>query len=384
MSLHQIRMATDADREALENIWDYCFHDGETFQRWYFSQYYRKEECIVGCVNDVPVASLQVIDLPTRVKGQNLRAGYIVGVDCLPEYRGMGFTRRLMEEALYHYAPEHDLQLLHLMPFEADFYEPYGFVFSDYHFKMELDIEEFYRPGSREMAHAFSWEHVDLASLDRWLPVLEQVYERCTQQYDICVLRKGLRRWRALADDLAMEGGYLKLLYDKSHQPVGLLAYIMKEEAIFVREALAYDARARQAIYYYIASHRSQVKRVQWSAPEDEPIAFRRKKDKDGVMYQPFMMNLILDPMILPLFASAMPEKDLAFSVEGCGTFRWLAHSLHIEKVSKDVHGPILNGRQLTQMVFDRSWMPLEDEAVLSSMAALFTRKMVNFNNEYF
>ena len=96
------------------------------------------------------------------------------------------------------------------------------------------------------------------------------------------------------------------------------------------------------------------------------------------------MMNLILDPMILPLFASAMPEKDLAFSVEGCGTFRWLAHSLHIEKVSKDAHGPILNGRQLTQMDFDRSWMPLEGEAVLSSMAALFTRKTVNFNNEYF
>ena len=100
MSQQQIRMATDADREALESIWDYCFHDGESFQRWYFSSYFRPAECLVGCVDGCPVASLQIIDLPTRVKDRTLRAGYIVGVDCLPEYRGMGFTKCLMEEAI--------------------------------------------------------------------------------------------------------------------------------------------------------------------------------------------------------------------------------------------------------------------------------------------
>lgn len=384
MSQQQIRMATDADREAIESIWNYCFHDGESFQRWYFSQYYRKDECIVGCVNDRPVASLQVIDLPTVVRGRCLRAGYIVGVDCLPEYRGLGFTRRLMEEALNHYAPVHGLQLLHLMPFEADFYEPYGFVFSDYHFNMDLDIEEFYRSENRNIAHAFMWQAVNVDALEQMVPQLDLVYDRCMARYDMYVMRKGLRRWRALADDLAMEGGFLKLLLNEHKSPVGLLAYSVKEDALFIREALAIDSKARQAIYYFIASHRSQVKKVQWSAPEDEAIVFRRKKDKAGVMYQPFMMNAILDPMILPLFASAVPSQDLDFMVKGYGAFRWPKGGRCLEQLTHTTTELILDCSQLTQMVFDRSWAPAENDDVFALMAALFTKKTCIFNNEYF
>ena len=384
MSQQQIRMATDADREALESIWDYCFHDGESFQRWYFSSYFRPEECLVGCVDGRPVASLQIIDLPTRVKDRTLRAGYIVGVDCLPEYRGMGFTKHLMEEAILHYAPAHDLQLLHLMPFEADFYEPFGFVFSDYHFKMDLDIAEFYRLGDKHAARQCRWENVDMTRLDEWLSRLERAYERCTARYDLSVERKGMRRWQALTDDLAMEGGFLKLLVDEHNEPAGLLAYIMKEEALFVREALASDSASRQAIYYYIASHRSQVKNVQWSAPDNEAIVFRRGNDKDGVRYQPFMMNYILDPMVLPLLTKAVPSEDLWFSVPDCGVYRWPAGAKTLHKVNEEMDCLTLDCRQLTQMVFDRGWEAPENHKTFRALAALFTNKPTIFNNEYF
>lgn len=384
MSQQQIRMATDADREALEAIWDYCFHDGETFQRWYFNTYFRPEECLVGCVDEVPVASLQVIDLPTRIKGQSVRAGYIVGVDCLPEYRGMGFTKRLMEEALLRYAPVHGLQLMHLMPFEADFYEPFGFVFSDFHFKMELDIAEFYHAGDKHAARRFHWQNVDMSKIEECLPRLERAYERCTARYDLSVERKGLRRWQALADDLAMEGGFLKLLVDAQDEPAGLLAYIMKEDVLFVREALARDSQARQAVYYYIASHRSQVKSVQWSAPDNEAIVFQRGKDKDGVRYQPFMMNYILDPLVLPLLTKAVPEEDLWFSVPDCGVYCWPAGTEALHKVVEEKECPMLDRRQLTQMVFDRGWEAPEDHKTLHALAALFTNKPTIFNNEYF
>ena len=105
----------------------------------------------------------------------------------------------------------------------------------------------------------------------------------------------------------------------------------MKEEAFFVREAVASTADARQALYYFIASHRSRG-RTGACAPEDEAIAFRRKKDKSGVRYQPFMMERILDPEVLPLFASRLPEQDIRFSVRGCGSYLWPAGSARIEK----------------------------------------------------
>lgn len=379
-----IRAATEADRPALQKIWHYCFNDGETFQRWYFSKYFRAVECLVATVGDTLAASLQLIDLPTRVGDVELRAGYIVGVDCLPEYRGLGLTRRLMQAALEDYAPAHGIQLMHLMPFEADFYESYGFVFGDYHFDMDLDIDEFYRAEERDAAHCHHWQDLDMENLAPALPLLEDLYERATARYKAAVLRRGLRRWQALVDDLAMEGGYFKLLFDENEQAVGYLAYIMKEEAFFVREAVASTAAARQALYYFIASHRSQVKQVQWSAPEDEAIAFRRKKDKSGVRYQPFMMERILDPEILPLFASRLPEQDIRFSVRGCGSYLWPAGSARIEKISAEEAAPLLDLAQLTQMVFDRSRQAQDVCSESALMVALFTIKATFFNNEYF
>ena len=185
-----IRAATEADRPALQKIWHYCFNDGETFQRWYFSKYFRAEECLVATVGDTLAASLQIIDLPTRVGDVELRAGYIVGVDCLPEYRGLGLTRRLMQAALEGYAPAHGIQLMHLMPFEADFYESYGFVFGDYHFDMDLDIDEFYRAEDRDAAHRHHWQDLDLENLAYALPLLEDLYERATARYKAAVLRR--------------------------------------------------------------------------------------------------------------------------------------------------------------------------------------------------
>lgn len=385
MSAEQIRMATDADRPALEAIWDYCFQDGERFERWYFSTYYRKEECIVGCVDDVPVASLQVIDLPTRVGDQVVRAGYIVGVDCLPEYRGQGFTRRLMDWAIDHYAPAHNLALLHLMPFEADFYEPYGFVYSDFHFDMDLDIAEFYRAEDREAARRYHWKRIAEDDLARALPLLEQAYEVCTATYPAVVERRGLRRWQALVSDLSMEGGHLKILLDEAGKPQGLLAYILKEDALFVREALAAAPAARRALYYFIASHRSQVKNVQWSAPEDEPIVFQRRKDKQGVRYRPFMMNRLVDPSILPLFSTSLPTKDLAFAVPDKGAYLWPAGKRRLCSYKDEKAAlPIVDLKVLSKIVFDRGEQIETTHEVLAELAALFTIKTRFFNNEYF
>lgn len=385
MSQVTIRQATEADRTSVEALWAYCFSDGDTFRHWYFEKYYQTGECLVAQIGETVAASLQVIDLPTRIADKVVPAGYIVGVDCLPEYRGMGLTRRLMDEAVNVYAPSHGLRMLHLMPFEADFYLPYGFVYSDYHFEMDLPIEEFYEAGDRALAHRYHWRDLPFAETAAWLPTLEAMYERCTAGYDICVTRKGLRRWLALVDDVAMEGGYVKLLIDENEQVAGCLAYIMKEGALFVRECLAQDVLARRAIYYFIASHRSQVKRVQWSAPEDERVVFHRKKDKSGVRYQPFMMDLILDPTLIGLLAAQTPAEDLSFTVKGLGSYRWPAQSRQIERLAQ-IEGPVqvqFDQRSLTEMVFDRAW---DAGAVPGSapLAALFTGKARIFNNEYF
>lgn len=386
MNQPQIRLATKEDLPALIDLWAYCFADGDIFRNWYFKYYYRQDECIVASIDGTPVASLQVIDLPTRVGGQSLAAGYIVGVNCLPEYRGQGLTRMLMDEALNHFAPQKGYRLLHLMPFEADFYEPYGFVYGDYHANMTLPIEEFYRADAREEARQHHWRTVDLNDTAEMLDTLEALYDAALEGFDAYVERHGARRWSALLDDVRLENGHLKVLYNEADEAVGYLAYIVQEDALLIREMQSLNAGARKAMYYFIASHRSQVKTVKWSAAENEPVVYRRKKDKDGVALQPFMMCKVLDPKIVGLFASKLPKENLEFYVEGCGRYQWQAQSTTVLRTGDRKEGVACFSLQvLNRMLFERGgWFYDEADPLQKQMAALFKEKTQFFNNEYF
>lgn len=387
MATPTIRLATEADKEALVALWAYCFSDSDAFRQWYFDHYYRKEECLVACDGEMPVASLQLIALPTRIGGRTVRAAYIVGVNCLPAYRGLGLTHQLMQEALDVYAPAHGIELIHLMPFEGDFYAQMGFVFGDYHADMHLPIEEFYFPADKAIARRFHWRSVDLARAEDEQALLTDLYARGAARYSgSFVLREDARRWQAFVSDLAMEGGYLAVLYDEENAPAGYIAYLVQENQLFIKEALATTEDARKAMYYFIASHRSQVKQVEWSAPENEPIIYQRKKDKSGVALRPFMMYDIVDPQVISIFASAQPDADLVFSVEGCGTYRWQAGCADILRLSDAVdEKTALSRHALNALVFDRAGWDRDDrDADIGRLAALFRVHPRIFHNEYF
>lgn len=381
-----MRLATKEDVPALMALWAYCFNDGDIFQNWYFKNYFREEECIVVSIENMVVASLQVIDLPMVVGNEHLPAGYIVGVDCLPEYRGQGFTRMLMEEAIEHYAPQKGYALLHLMPFEADFYEPFGFVYGDYHTKMTLSIEEFYRASYREAAQGYYWKTVDLNNYAPALSLLENLYKCAMKDIDAYIERGNLRRWSALLDDVRLENGHCKIIYNERGEAEGYIVYMFADDALLIRELQTVNQKAHQAMYYFIASHRSQVKEVRWSAALCEPIAYIRKKDKHGVILEPFMMQLILDPCCIGAFASDLPQEDLLFNVEDDGTYRWYAHSKKIERIENVVENtPNFTRATLSRLVFDKSgWKACEADEYHIQMQALFKEKKQFFNNEYF
>ena len=381
-----MRLATKEDLPAIINLWAYCFNDGDIFQNWYFRNYYRTEECLVVTVDDTVVASLQVIDLPTVVGNKQVQAGYIVGVDCLPEYRGQGLTRMLMESAIERFAPQKGYALVHLMPFEADFYEPYGFVYADYHAKMTLPIEEFYRTAYRDASKAYHWQTVDLNDYGDFLPILEDIYSRAMEKYDGYVMRGNERRWSALLDDARLENGHCKVIYNETNEAEGYIVYILDGNGLMIREVQSVNQRARQAIYYFIASHRSQAKAVRWSAALNELVVYSRKKDKQGVVIEPFMMQLIIDPRIIGAFATSLPDETIDFNVKEHGNYRWYAHSQQIERiavVSKDI--PSFSRATLTQLVFDKiGWDEYGVDGKTMKMRALFKEKKQFFNNEYF
>lgn len=381
-----VQMAQLKDKSAIEEIWKYCFKDGDSFREWYFKEYYDTGECIVAYDDIRPIASLQVIKTYISIQGNIIKAGYIVGVDCLPEYRGQGITHSLMEEALFSYAKKEQIAFMMLMPFEADFYLKYGFVFGTYHQNMVINIDEFYNKDVRTLKQIYRWMDVFGVSDSQLKKIIPQLYQKWGALFDGFVMREE-RHWNAFVNDLMIENGYMKVLYNQEGEAVGYIAYLLQDDQIFIKEMVYMNEDARNYLYYFIASHRSQVKKVEWSAPEGEAIVYTRKKDKNSVAFYPFMMYLILDPTILSLFATKLPDKDLYFSVDGCGTYLWKAQSSYIEMLNEDINKSayVWSLEGITRMVFECSFFnKLPEKHSEQKLTELFTKKLQIFNNEYF
>ena len=380
MTDREVRLAAREDREDLQEIWSYCFSDSEDFVKWYFDSYWQPENTLVIDRDCAPAASLQLIPTAFCTGGQVLKAAYIVGVDCLPQYRGQGLTRALLEYAMGPEAARRGLDLLTLMPFEADFYLPYGFVFGSYHYDFDIDINEFYRKEERTFFTGYSWKKIGPEDLEQNIPVLEDVYGRWSRRFAGAVVRDHLQ-WQAFAQDVWIEEGQVMVMVDQVGNCVGYIAYTLPEGVLAVKELVYLDQASRAWAYYFIAGHRSQAKRVRWSAPEGEWLAFHRFKDQHGTALRPFMMYDIVRPQAAAAFAAHLPEQDVAFICDGQG-YVWLKDSRTILPVDgKDLpkNAPEITKEMLTRLVFERSGEDLAED-----LKRYFDPTCNYFNNEYF
>lgn len=385
-----IRMATEADRAALMALWRYAFSDSDAFVEWYFSSYYRAAETIVAEVGGEVHASLQVIAETLVVGKLTVPAGYIVGVDCSPSMRGRGLTRRLMTEAFESYAPAHGLTLLMLMPFEAGFYYDYGFVFGTYHARAVLPMAAFSALGVRGVAYrqlrAEACTEADELTVAR-------LYEAYHQMRDAFYIQRSKRHWQAFFSDLIIEDGHLAFCYDEAGNVQGYLVYTMPEQTMHVRELVALSRQAEQALYYYVASHRSQLQQVHWSAPLDAMVVSRRDVDKEGIRLYPFMMYHVTTPLAIEAFARQRPDHDLIFDYRNVGgTITRYAVQARDGRVQPALQAEknvdvVLDAAMLTQLVFAPDELRYEqrftDDIGFTALAQLFDVRF-NYVNEYF
>lgn len=381
MTNYEVRLAVKKDRAALQEIWSYCFSDSERFVKWYFDIYWQPEDTLVIDWDGAPAASLQLIPTTFCAGGRLLKAAYIVGVDCLPQYRGKGMTRALLEYAMETEASRRGLDLLTLMPFEADFYLPYGFVFGTYHYDFDIEINEFYQKEKKSLYHGYSWRRITPENLKQNIPDLEDAYGRWSRRYAGCVVRSYLQ-WQAFAKDVWIEDGQVMMMYDQTGACAGYIAYTFSEGMLLIKEMVYLNGNARAFAYYFVAGHRSQVKRVKWSAPENEWLAFHRLKDQTSVMLRPFMMYYIVRPQAAGAFACSLPAHDIAFSCQG-ETYMWIKDSRDILPIANpELRGevPEITKAALTRLIFERA----NEETAPEAFNNIFDPSRNYFNNEYF
>ncbi len=90
------RIATDKDYDQIRKIWTYCFNEGEEVENCYFENKYRAEKTGVAELYGEVVASIHLNQQTRQLGNKEENVSYVVGVSTLPEARGKGMMKSLM------------------------------------------------------------------------------------------------------------------------------------------------------------------------------------------------------------------------------------------------------------------------------------------------
>ena len=81
-------------------LWQLCFGDDDLFLDSYFANVYQEESTLLHREEGKVVAHLQFPQLSLSEAGETIQAGYILAACTHPDYRGRGYMRGLLTEAL--------------------------------------------------------------------------------------------------------------------------------------------------------------------------------------------------------------------------------------------------------------------------------------------
>lgn len=389
----RVRPACLEDQNEIKKLWKYSFSkDTNAFVDWYFDEYFDISETLV-VVNELNqiMGSAQLIHQEISINENILNAQYIVGVDCWPEYRGRGVIKKMMR----HILQCSQVDLLILMPFEANFYLKYGFRFADWHGQMVIPIQEFLEDIKKD-GH-YTRQNIQ-SKCD--ISQLSNIYNTWQERYFDFYLIRNKRRWKSILDDLALEDGEVVYVHNQHHQVIGYMLYSLTENTINIREMAYIDEMARRQLYYFVASHRSQVSFVKWSAPMRESIVRTRPRDKDSISIYPFIMIRMIRPEILVHLTKKKPDTNINFAIidkqqpSEIKEYRWFASENVIKETTDNQTIEFtLTIESLTKMVFES--MPfiellgepdieINDMERLKHFYQLFEGRKTCYFNEYF
>ncbi len=281
----EIRLATQGERDAVQRLWGECFDRDEPFFTWYFAECYRSENTLVCCEGGRLLGSLQLNPYTLQLRGREVPAAYIVGVDTLPEARRQGVARSLLQAAIAE-SRRRARPVGILQPFRTGFYRPGGWevCYTVLQYRMPLmNLAEF-SDTSRE------WRLLVDPSQSG---ALDHIYRTFVRDRHAYVVRSA-SNWRDLLTDHLGDGGQVGLLKIDG-QPEAYILCRIENGSLKVRELAAYHAAGRRAAFGFLFAQCGQAATLEWQAPANDLYHLFIPDDKREVALTPYMMARIFD-----------------------------------------------------------------------------------------
>ncbi len=304
----RIDFATEEDKNQVKDIWKYCFTDTQAFVKWYFDNKYQSENTLVVYEQNNIVSTLQLIPYKILFEKKEVEVSYVVGVDTLPEARGKGYVKHLLQKTI-EVLRERQQFICILLPFEDAFYKKYGWETCYYQKKYKLLPQEIKRV-------AKPYGNLRKVDFQKDIKVLGDVYRQFIKNKNGCILRT-TQNWQHILADFLMEkyAGYI--INDEAGKVQGYIFYRIEDNVFSIFEMAYENEKAYQGLLWFAYVHSAQAKTIAWNAPLEDMLFAVIDKPQNAVSINPFVMARVVDVKeVLEMLVDSNPlQRDDAFTI---------------------------------------------------------------------
>lgn len=397
-----VRIAADRDYDQIRKIWTYCFNEGDSVENCYFDNKYRAENTVVAELDGDVVASIHLNQHTIRLGNKEENVSYVVGVSTLPEARGKGVMKSLMNlsfEEMYKRGQNVSI----LMPIDFRLYRRFGFENCYDMMEHRIDINDL---------SSFRIERDFKRAKESNIEDLIDIYNKSNRRLNGYTVR-AKKRYDNMFKEVEADGGHIYICSDDKGVYDGYVIYAINEGKFFVREIYFSNTNALKSILAFIYNHNTQANKVVIMEDARNTIGCILKNPKTAEsLLKPFMMGRVVNlencfKNISDYLKSELIYSDCVDSTENVivsvnddylekntANYRLSFKSgaygcdkLEYDEESSDMN---LNIKQISQLVF--GYKDIDDivdlydkdidEEKLKLLRKIFTKK-INHINEY-
>lgn len=276
---------TAADLPAMQALWRVSFpEDAEgPFVPWYFANRCRPDLAWLLKLNGEPAAMAFAPTTQMTVPGARITVPYLQGVATAPGLKNQGLCRALLKQVLAELTAA-GYPFCVLKPFNAAFYQKFGFQFFAYLREYRLDFNDcFLLPPSGELRLAHYLNPADAAA------DCAAVYA-AWQAETFCYAARSAADFRLLLADHLADRGMLALAYH-AEKPLAYALYTTTPDGLFIRE-LAYTraAAAEELLRLLAHDYREDTPKCLLMMPDDQRLCRILPETNAGWQVVPFAM----------------------------------------------------------------------------------------------
>lgn len=369
------------DKEIAKKLWKKSFRDSDEYIEYYFENRYNNNFLLYENDEKEILGGMHCNSYTIDFFSNENKSKYIVGVATLPEKRGKGVFKDLMNYSLKKFRKE-GINYLFLKPANSLIYEKYEFAYSHYVEKYEINFEEI-----------LEFKDYNIIEEIKKSNILEykEYFNKKMQSYNSFIKKNDLDIFNNI-DEALLENGGVYAVYNKNSQISGIFTYTTSEDDVCVKDFLFDNYETLSSIFSFLKSFKDYYKNIILTTPlnsEIESYFIERRKIKKYL--SPMMMIRILDAhktlkeyfeAILPLLVEEMfPEKEFSFFIaltdehitENNMNFGCKIHDKHffiddgISSLKYD-NGIFIKISDLTELIFG-----------VTSLESLIKRKKIKF-----